>query len=382
MRALTTLLAGALLAAPLFAQRDKDKPRNDPTNCPYCRGDAELMAQAGIKSHGGFVFGTQTTDLVDQYLATSELYWIESEHFELALGLPSIKVTQDEKEKVRAELARLNAVLPDVPLKPKTLDSWLRAHLYAQRLEDLWKEMTALLDVQKVEFPTERIYNPNEKYFGIGLYLGMPGKYEVLLLPSEGACSSWLRGSFGLITRLTQRWHITDLGTLLLAVHTEQGQLKVDEALHGHVVFNTSIMMLNGYKYYSYDTPIWICEGVAHYLERRVNPKYNTFDSSEGATATMTRKKEWEPPAKRMVAKGEAISMAQLMRMRGFAELDSLEHHYTTWSMVDYLEREHPGFLAKLLGGIKGLLNDEGLVSGSKLPDAHRDMFKEHLNMT
>jgi hypothetical protein len=96
----------------------------------------------------------------------------------------------------------------------------------------------------------------------------------------------------------------------------------------------------------------------------------------------MTRKKEWEPPAKRMVAKGEAISMAQLMRMRGFAELDSLEHHYTTWSMVDYLEREHPGFLAKLLGGIKGLLNDEGLVSGSKLPDAHRDMFKEHLNMT
>ena len=285
MRTLLILIVGLLLTGPLLAQRsrNKDKPKNDPTNCPYCHGDPELMAKAGLVSHGGFKFGNnQPTDLVDQYLATSELYWIESEHFELAFGLAPIKVTQDEKTKVRAELARLNEVLPDVPLKPKMLDSWLRAHLYAQRLEDLWLEMTVLLDVQDVEFPAEELYDPTEKYYGVGLYLGMPGKFEVLLLPSEGACASWLRGSFGLITKLTQRWHMTELGTLQLAAHTQQGQLKVDEALHGHVVFNTAIMMLNGYKYYSYDTPIWICEGVAHYLERRINPKFNTFDSSEG----------------------------------------------------------------------------------------------------
>ena len=96
----------------------------------------------------------------------------------------------------------------------------------------------------------------------------------------------------------------------------------------------------------------------------------------------MTRKENWEPPTKRMVAKGDALTMAQLMRMRGFAELTSLDHHYTTWSMIDYLEREHSGFLAKLLDGIKGLMKEDGTISGSKQPDAHREMFKEHLGMT
>lgn len=373
-----------LAAPPGLSQklRDKSKPVNDPVQCPYCHGDPELMAAAGIVSHGGFEFAKEDTKAIDEYMATDDIRWIETPHFEIGFALRSLKVTQKEKAKIRAELGRLVEVLPDVKPKARVLDPWLRAHLYAQRVEDLWDQFLTIVRVEESEFPKgDKPWDLTGKYMGQGPYLGQKGKFEILFLPSEGSLREFLRKQFGLMTRLSQRWNVIARDSLILVVHTQQGSLRVDAAMHGHIAFNLAEQFLNGYKHYSYDTPVWIHEGLAHWIERSIDPNYNSFDSSEGAVAEMTSKSKWRTPTLKLVRSGKALRMAQLMALRGFAEL-KLEHHFTTWSMMDFLMTEHPEFLAKLLDGINGLTNRKGYDDGSGLNEVHRKLFKTELGMS
>jgi hypothetical protein len=55
VRAALVLVALVAASAELRAQRSKG-PRNAPENCAWCGGDPEVMAKAGIVSHGGFPF--------------------------------------------------------------------------------------------------------------------------------------------------------------------------------------------------------------------------------------------------------------------------------------------------------------------------------------
>jgi len=378
------LALGAGLAPGARAQKPrlKDQPPNAPVQCPYCFADPELMAAVGVVSHGGFEFARTDTAGVDALLAEADIKWIETEHFEIGLALGPVKVTDEEKVKVRAECARLAEKLPEIPAKPRLLDPWLRAHLYAQRAQDHWRTMTTeILEVRDEDFPpVPTVWMIGTPYWGIGPHLGQEGKYEVILLPSEAASRFFLEDQFGLIVKVSQRWNVIERDSLIAVIHTQQGQLRLDEALHGHFVFHLTHLLFNGYKHYSYQGPIWLREGLAHHMERRVNPEHNTFDFSEGAAAEMSRKASWEPPTLALVRGGEAKSLAQLTRMADFGDLER-DDHFVTWSMVDYLVREHPGFLAKLLADLKGLMDEEHKADGSLVPEAQRRAFKEHLGM-
>lgn len=376
-------LAALALAAPSSAQRlrDRSKPPNDPVQCPYCAGEPELMAAAGVVSHGGFEFSKTDTAGVDAMIAT-EIFWIETAHFELGVGLPEYRIPLDERAGIRAELERLALALPEIDPRERVLDPWLRAHLYAQRLEDFWDQMLELLAVRATEFPDGRsVWKRDKKYMGEGPYLGQKGKYEVLLLSTEGASETFLRDQFGLRTKLSQRFNVIERDSLILVAHTQQTSLRIDAALHNHVVFNVVHQLLDGYKHYTYDLPVWIQEGLAHWYERGLNPEYNDFDSAEGAPPATTRKTDWEEATRKLVASGDAPSLASLLALNGYADLE-LEHHFATWSMIDFLQRERPGFLGRLLDRIKGLTNASGIGDGSGLEDAHREAFREGLGMT
>ena len=383
----TALLAAALLliapAPPVAAQGKRDLPRNHPSSCPYCQGDPELMRPAGLASHGGFEFGTTDTTGVDRLLGVCDIKWIETEHFELGFALGSHRVRQEEKKKIRAELTELAEFFPAIKPKTKILDPWLRTHLYAKRLEKVWDRFLELMQVTEDQFPAEDAppWNLEGKYMGIGPYAGQDGKFEVLILPSEAASVLFLKDQFGLLIKRTQRWNVVDRDSLILIIHTQQGTLKNDGALHGHLAFNQTINLLDGYKHYSYDTQIWIREGLAHFVEREINPRFNTFDSSEGAVAEMTRKENWEPEVLKLIRKGEAKRMAQLLTLKDYAELE-LEHHYTTWSMIDYLVRSNPDGFACLNDRLHGITDERGYADGSNLNERHRDAFRDCLGLS
>lgn len=381
-RGLVAALLALLLPLLPAAAPQRGDP-TDPESCPYCKGDPELMARAGIVSHGGFEFASAGEDTAscDAFLATSDVYWIESAHFEIGFALGSYPVKQKEKKKVRAELQQLAEVLPNVDPRAKVLDPWLRVHLFAQRCEGVWDRFLELMQVEESDFPDgSEPWMLGTPYFGEGPYVGQKGKYEVLLVETEAEHVAFLRDQYGLSIKKTQRWNVGDRDTITVNIHLRQGDLRVDTALHGHLAFNLAHNLLDGFKHYSYDTPLWIHEGLAHFIEREVSIEYNSFDSTEGAIAEETRKKKWMPEVRKLIQRDEVPRMSELVGLQSYASFE-LPHHYTTWSMVDYLVREHPEGFARFNGLLHGRKTEEGMADGSNLRDAHRTLFRECFGM-
>lgn len=372
------LLAFAALGLSLAFAADQN-PKNDPATCPYCMGDPELMQAAGIVSHGGFEFGRLDTDGVDDLLANNDLRWIESEHFELGFGGPPYRPKGAERKLFEAELTELALVLPEVDPKTRLLDPWLRAHLFAMRSEKVWTRFQEIMQVTDADFNDgTKPWNGQGDYNGEGPYMGMKGKYEVLIVPGQGDLVAYLKDQYGLTTNMTNRWNNVPRDSLVVTMHLNQGDLKKDIALHGHVAFNLAHNLLDGFEHYSYDTPIWIHSGLAHYFEREVSPKYNSFDGGEGGTPVQTRKEDWEGEVKKLVKAKKAPRLANLMALKTYTEM-TLEDHFTTWSMVKWLIEEHPDAFAALNKELHGRMDASGHIDSQNLPDVHRATLRELL---
>lgn len=373
-------LALFLVLAPLPAALAQKKPRaNDPSTCPWCMNDPALMKAAGIVSHGGFLFGKNDTQKIDDFMVSSDIRWIETVHFKIGFALGSQKVKLEEKKKLIAELTRLQQALPDVKPENAILDPWLRTHLYAQRCEDVYKRFVQIVRGEEAKFADgSGVWSGS--YQGEGPYLGMKQKFEVLMLTNEASLTSWLTEHCGLQLKVTHRWHHIERGALGVVMHAQEGNLRQDPALHGHVAFNLGHNLLDALNHYSYDTPIWFHEGLAHVMERDIDPNNNSFDSGEGAVADMTSKGNWKPEVLKLISSGEAPRMAELMNIKSYAEL-KLPHHFATWSMIDYLMKSNPEAFAKFTWAIKSIYDARGIPSGANLPEVHRNKFKEIFGM-
>jgi len=384
MSSLRTAVLGltlALLAGPAAGQKllHRDLPANHPKNDPYTRGEPEVMEAAGILSHGGFEIGETDSTAVEELLGTCDIRWLETEHFELGFALGPYRVPPKEKKAYQAELLRLASRLPEVDPKAKQLDPWLRAHLTAMRIEDLYDEFLQLVRVDPTVFPDgSEPWDTTGTYHGEGPHLGQKGKFEVLVLPSEAAHRTFLNAQFGLQIGRSQRWNVVHRDSLTLNVHTQEEGLRSDRALHAHLAFNLAHNFLNGFEHYTYESPIWLLEGLAHWMERRVSPDFNTFDGGEGSIPERSRKSDWEGAVRKLVTAGGAPPMARLVRLQGFGQL-SLQDHFAVWSMIDYLHRTRPGGLAAFLQALKGRTNEAGYGDGSEMLDYHREIFREHL---
>jgi hypothetical protein len=372
-----------LLVGVAAAQKKKpeDVRANDPTQCPYCHGDPALMKASGVLSHYGFDFATTNTAKVDAFLPDVDLKYAETEHFRLGMYLPQVKMGAQDKEKYERELTRLNLALPEVSPKLKVFDSWLRLHLYALRVEDVYTRMQEILGVKPEDFPRQaKQWNLQGKYMGEGPYLGQPEKYEVLVLPTKQVFTDFLRHHYGVQTQTTQRWNVIARGALTVTIRTDEGGLRKDSALHGHIAFNLAHCMWDGYKNYSYDTPAWLREGLAHVLEREIDPKFNSFDTSEGSGAETSSKSNWMAEVVALIKKGDAPRMAELVTLKTFAEF-RLPHHFATWSMIDYMLKVNPTGFAQFADKLKGRMSPEGRADGSKMIEFHREAFRECFKM-
>jgi len=373
------MLAALILAAPgLHAQAE----RTAAENCFLCKGDAKTMERACIVSHGPFPFGINSTKEAEALLPTAEIYWIESAHFRLGFAAGSAKVDSKSAKKVRAELERLKDYLPKVKPKSKVLTPWLRAHLYAQRFEDAYEEFLEVMQVEESVFPEAgKIWMLGTPYWGEGPYLGQRDKYEVLVLPNADQQVDYLSAQFGLQIKHTQKWNILKRGTLNVVTNLLEDNLQADAKLHGHLVFNLIHNFVDGFKFYTYDTPYWVQEGLSHYFERKLSTRYNSFSRSEGGVPLGKGAKKWVNKVKSMINSGKVPRLAELMALRAYADF-TLEHHYTCWSMVKFLVETRPTAFAELNKEIHGRKAADGGPDGTGISDAFRAAFKEHVGMS
>jgi len=390
MRNLILLSAALALTMPALAQ-NKPKSAQLPKwkIDPYTKNDPELIAKAGYESLGPFPFGnisdtpTQSSD-IESTLEYARILWIETPHFRIGCSLPTWSVPQDSqtRKKIRAELSELKAKFTDINPKTRRLTPWLRTHLYAHRLEKLYAEVQELFGVRDEDFPASQrqvIRSEDQRYMGHGPYLGMRDKYLVLLLQEQGTYNQYLQTFIGRKTEFPQRWHFTDSGALLFAVSAacNDGELKHDTAMHCAVTFNVSQLLLDGFRHYSYDLPVWIREGWAHWMLRRVDPRWNNFDQQEGGVADMKKVWNWAPYARNLViSKGKFAPFAEVIKWRDFGNF-TFNDHVATWSRFDWLMSQGPEKWQKFLFMVKGRVDANWTPDQTDLVGATRQALRE-----
>ena len=379
-------LALGLLAGAAAAQEPKlPKWRID----PYTKNKPEALAKAGYVSFGPFPFGNlgpneATSTDIEKTLPFLQIHWIETQHFRLGIELPAFTLPEDleTRRKIRRELERLGEKLPGIDPKTRTLDPWLRAHLFAQRVEDIYDEFSKLAGVKDADFPQDpdKLLISSGPYMGQGPFLGMKKKYLLLLFEKEASFLTYMRTYLGRDSHYGQRWHCKDVGCLLYTIATEcdEGRFKNnDTALHCNVAFNVSQNLLDGFRHYSYDLPVWIREGLGHWFERRVDGKWNSFDQNEGSPADMKKEARWEPYVRGLLTNGGKYApFTEAYGWRDFGNI-TFNDHTTIWSRVDFLMKFGPEKWRTFLFGIKGRVTREWVPDQTDLVGATRDALQQ-----
>lgn len=380
---LSLLLLAAL--APAQAKTDKlPKWRVD----PYTKNEPELMAKLGYLNYGPFRFGNIAdnpvdTNQIDASLEHVQILWVETKHFRIGVNLPQWPVPMDPETrgKIRKELEELEKLVPAINPKTRVLDPWLRLHLTAARCEKLYAEVSTLFGVKDEDFPADAskvVSGVGARYMGYGPYLGMKDKYLVLLFEKTGPYQQYLKTYVGRDSKTPQRWHFKESSSILIAFPTEDEQFsrKHDTATHCSLAFNVGQNLLDGFRYYSYDLPVWIREGFGHWLERRIDPKWPNYDQNEGSIAEMKTIERWEPLCRNLIASGKVTPFAEVIAWRDFGDI-KFNDHVAVWSRMDYLLSQGPEKWQKFLFGVKGRVDANWAPDQTDLVGATREALQQ-----
>ena len=392
----TTLLLFTLAVAGMHAGAlAQKKPELEKWQIdPYTKMDAKAMAKAGILNYGPFPFGNLaanpvTSTDIQKTLPFVNIIWIETAHFRIGVNLPTWALPQESatRKKVRAELTELKKKLPKIKPKSRKLDVWMRAHLTAQRLENLYAETQELFGVTDEDFPkdpSEVIPDPNKTYMGYGPYMGMRDKFLVLVIEKGGPYRQYMEKYLGRPTFYPQRWHFTDSSSILFTCPTESNEfpLKHDTALHCSLAFNVSQNLLDGFRYYSYNLPVWIREGFGHWNSRRIDGRWPSFDQNEGSVADMKRIDKWKPYAKALVSGNKKFAtFPQVAKWRDFGNL-TFNDHVAIYSRIDYLFSMGQEKWQTFLFTVKGRVDENWDIDQKDLVGATREGLKKAYNLS
>jgi hypothetical protein len=380
--------AGALLVAAAPAQGGDKIPkwRID----PYTKNDKQLMDALGYVSYGPFEFGSiagkpVTTADIDKFLSYDQILWVETRHFRIGTSLRDYTVPfePETKAKIRGELTRLVEKLPSGRVNPKALrlDPWLRLHLIAMRMEDLYADVQSWLGVKDADFPQKRgeVIAGKGTYMGYGPFMGQDNKY-LIFLPEKGTTYlDYLKRYIGRTGRFGQRWNFKEVGSLFYGIggDMEDGRLKHDTAMHSHLCFNIAHNLIDGFRFYSYDLPVWIKEGIGHWFQRQVSEKWNDFDQNEGNLADMKTLWRWQPETRQLLTNGKGAPLSEVMKWRDYGEI-KFDDHVLIWSRIDFMMSMGKERFSKFMFLVKGRVEP-----GTWLPDmkdlvgATRDALQE-----
>lgn len=336
------LVLAAAIALPLNTSQ-RPAPAASSASDPFTRGDEAALAAAGYASFGPFAFGTNHTSAdVVELLPDEPLLWIETAHFRIGSALPPIAVAGDKAWQLRlqGELERLGKRLPNVPLAPRQLDSWLRAHLIAQRVEEVYSEVLANLPADGADFPAAPGHEPGDpsRFLGLGPFLGLPQKYTILLVQKSASLAKYTAAHHSWATTNPTRFHDHRFGCAFFgaALESSNGLLQNDEALRTHLTFHTAHNLYTSYRSYSHNLPTWLVTGLAHWHARIVSQRFPIYDLRTGPGGDPKLYLQWErrwPVMLKARTFEPLASFVERMDVNGF----SMDDHLQCWAFVDWL---------------------------------------------
>ena len=182
--------------------------------------------------------------------------------------------------------------------------------------------------------------------------------------------------TWGLAYVKPQRWNNPERDCLWYGLNLQEDEVQHDQHLHNILLHGIAHNLMDGYMHYSFELPVWIREGYAHWAEQRNDTRFNTFCTVEGSLHEGQELDNWAPAVRKLVQKDEAASFASLLRRTSYAEL-GWEDHLVCWSKMDFLLASKPKEFGQFLTALCSKVDDQGLPDGSGLDDAQRSGFQE-----
>ena len=368
MRILSILVI--FILAPVAAGAQQAELPAKKNRCSVCGHDPLLMNKFGF-NHGPFIYATSSSDEIEREY-TWRATWMETEHFRIGGDFPEWKIPAKEKKAYRVELGKLEDKYPNVKSKKiKTLDRWQRIHLYAERMESLYSTVADIVGAEPELFESKE----QLQRYGLGAFLGQKDKYEIMVFEERNLYREFMTITWGLGYVKPQRWNNTKRDVLWYGLNLEEENVKHDQHLHNIIRHGVSHNLLDGYMHYSFELPVWLSEGFAHWCDRQNDNRFDLFCTVEGSFHKAKALEKWRPEVRKIAAANEATTFAALLRRTSFSEL-LWEDHLICWSKVDFLISEHKDKFATFITALCSKRNAQGLPDGSNMAESQRKAFK------
>ncbi|MFO1051700.1 MAG: hypothetical protein U1F36_05765 [Planctomycetota bacterium] len=381
-----TLCGGLVLA------QEKDEPRRAEPD-PWIKDDDGALARLGYVAVGRIPFGDGHDSVrMQEDLGELPLLFVETAHFRLCCELPAFDMPRDKERRARLlpELEALSRKLPKLdPRKLRSVDPWLRAHLFAQRLEDLYSEFARIAGVEDAAFPPadQTFYfrgdappRWRDPWMGRGPFLGQRGKFLVALFRKTSTCGRYLSTFTGAGRDSPTRWYFekSDAALFATAIDFADGAYRDDEALYAHVIHNVTHCLIDALRGYSYDVPVWWSEGLCHWLRREHCPEHNDFEAIKETDKRAYTVFDWPEKVRQRVGNGLVRPLHDIGDRFRCDDFDLVDH-MTCWSRVDFLLSQFPAErFAAFLRGMKGLVDARGAApSPEQVCAAQRKLIEE-----
>ncbi|MCA8969197.1 MAG: hypothetical protein KDC95_05415 [Planctomycetes bacterium] len=385
LQSMSIVVAVMSLGAPGARAQKLEKWRID----PYTKNDPEAMKRAGIvrfhpMPYGELAGAEVSTEKIEEELGAAKIRWIETAHFRIGSTLPAFPIPASDRKikvKIEGELERLAKKLPNVNVRTRRLDPWLRVHLFAQRCEETYDKFMERACVTEASFPKEPdTLMPDGKYWGQGPYLGQNGKYLVLMFEKQSDFTRYLTLFIGRQQAFAQRWNFKTVGSLIIVTSTEleDGRLKHDTSLHCHIVWNVVHNLISGYRFYSYDLPVWFCEGSAHWWAKEVDEERALdFDQNESARAKMLNTGKWRPKVRQWLDNKNTRPVSELIGLRDYGQLTKYDH-VKCWSVIDWMMAQGNEKWGQYMNTVKGYIDPKtGLATAKEVLNLQRQGLRD-----
>lgn len=337
--ALLALLCSAVRAGPA-KWVDEMHPRSPstpleiqftPYYCTQCQEEEILQGEPETVT-----LMRQPAEKLAAELGSTKWVAMRTPHFRMFCDLRRTKVKWKDGTFVRADFERLRQIFPK--LRPgregANLDAHERAHLYHIRAERVYAHFAALTDNKE----------PN---------LGMKGPYEIYLFDDYAQHHALNDAYIGHANDKTgMHWHVKELPNFILVTVAESlvalNSGKGDKILSGHFIHTLAHGLVDGHGNYFRETWAWLEEGLAHYYERRENPKHNTFCNSEGRRPQDLLKPDWESHVFNVLRRGKDTPLSNWCEKQIPGELADVEHGLS-WGIVKWMVETEPIRFTKML---------------------------------
>ena len=142
----------APLALLLVLQSGTSGQTSEAEVCTWCLNEPERLAGSRAIGHGPFEIARTTSAALAEEFNDREWLFLETAHFRIAWNLPMSRVSRKDAKLLEPDIARLRAVLVDVPEKISKLPPGLRLHLMGQLLEDTYDRFQEIAAITDADF--------------------------------------------------------------------------------------------------------------------------------------------------------------------------------------------------------------------------------------